>query len=67
MMTSRGFSPERLRRVIPKAGDDAKFILAAARKGDGRPMETLPPLVLHDERGDYTAEVNEMIRVPRQD
>ncbi|MCZ7583258.1 MAG: methyltransferase domain-containing protein [Deltaproteobacteria bacterium] len=60
------FSPTHLCRVEPKRGDDPRFVLVRAVKGGDAACETLPPLVLHEESGEYTNAVNALIATQRQ-
>lgn len=46
----------RIRAVHPRAGVNAVRVLVQATKGSRAPLELLPPLVLHDKSGAFTAE-----------
>lgn len=51
-------SPVRLRLVYPKPGSGANLALLEARPGAKAPLEVLPPLMVYDETGEYSAEMN---------
>jgi len=59
-MRRAGLEPKRLRMVHSKAGDAARLVLVSGTKG-GRPgLEVEPPLVIYEEDGRYSAEVEGM-------
>ena len=55
------FEVKRLRPILPKAGRNANLIMIDAIVG-GRPgsLKILPPLVVHEPDGSYTAEIREI-------
>lgn len=58
LMRKYNLEPKRLRFVYPKLGKEANTILVEATK-DGKPdLKVLPPLIVYDERNEYTKEVN---------
>lgn len=54
-------APKRLQFIYPKAGKGANMLLIEAIK-DGSPdgLKILPPLVVHEDNGDYTAAIREI-------
>jgi tRNA1(Val) A37 N6-methylase TrmN6 len=54
-----GFKVKRLRSVLPRSGSVANFMLAECRFSSPE-VEILPPLVLYDEKGKYTEEVEKI-------
>lgn len=61
-MLSAGIEPKRLRPVYSRPGDSAAFILVEGIKAGGEGLNILPPLVIYDEKGGYTDEMNEIFR-----
>jgi len=53
--------PTRLRMVHPRPDQPARRVLLAARKGGGRALQVAPPLCVHTERGDYSAEAEAIL------
>jgi tRNA1(Val) A37 N6-methylase TrmN6 len=60
-LTGEGLEPKRMRLVHPVEFRPAKLVLVEAIKGGGADLETLPPLVLHEPSGTYTAEALEIL------
>ena len=57
-MTKVHLTPTRLRLVHPKPLANANLVLLEARPGAKCPLEILPPLMVYDETGEYSAEMN---------
>ncbi len=54
--------PKLIRLVHPRAAEPAKRVLLSAVKGGRADLTVLPPLALHEPKGDaFTAEVQEMV------
>ncbi|EFR43962.1 tRNA1(Val) (adenine(37)-N6)-methyltransferase [Streptococcus pseudoporcinus] len=54
-----GLAPKRIQFVYPKAGKEANMLLIEAIKdGSIEGMKILPPLIVHEENGDYTEDIN---------
>lgn len=61
LMRKYRVEPKRLRFVYPKLGKEANTILIEGTK-DGKPdLKILPPLIVYEENGNYTEEVNEIL------
>lgn len=60
-MKTYKLAPKRLQFIYPKAGKEANMLLIEAIK-DGSPdgLKILPPLIVHEENGDYTAAIREI-------
>lgn len=57
LMKKYNLEPKRIRFVYPKSNLDANILLIEGKK-NGRPgLKVLPPLYVHDNNGNYTAEV----------
>ncbi|MGE5557685.1 MAG: tRNA1(Val) (adenine(37)-N6)-methyltransferase [Bacillota bacterium] len=52
-----GLIPRRLRWVHSRAGEKAELVLIEAEKGGKDGLTVLPPLIVYDEKGEYTAEM----------
>lgn len=61
----RGFGALAVRPVHPRAGEPATRILISAVKGSRAPLALLPPLVLHEAGGGFTAEAEAVHRGER--
>jgi tRNA1Val (adenine37-N6)-methyltransferase len=61
-MRESGIEPKRLRLVHSRAGGSALFVLAEGVKGGREGLKVLRPLCIHEERGGYTAEMEEIFR-----
>lgn len=54
-------APKRIQFVYPKASKEANMLLVEAIKdGSTDGLKILPPLVVHEENGDYTKEIHEI-------
>lgn len=60
-MKTYKLAPKRLQFIYPKVGKEANMLLIEAIK-DGSPdgLKILPPLIVHEENGDYTAVIREI-------
>jgi len=54
--------PKRLRPVHSRAGGSAVFVLVEGVKGGREGLKVLPPLLIHEEQGGYTPEMEEIFR-----
>ncbi|MBZ0271811.1 Sua5/YciO/YrdC/YwlC family protein [bacterium] len=59
-LSGAGLSPRARRSVIPHEGEEPKFVLLHAVRGDAS-FTDLPPLVVHDAAGRYTADVQAIL------
>ncbi|MBY5033932.1 tRNA1(Val) (adenine(37)-N6)-methyltransferase [Streptococcus gallolyticus] len=54
-------APKRIQFVYPKASKEANMLLIEAIKdGSTQGLKILPPLIVHEENGDYTKEIHEI-------
>lgn len=62
LMATHRLAPKRIRLVHPKPGKEANMVLVEAIK-DGKPggLRFLAPLMVYDQRGDYTPEVKALL------
>lgn len=62
LMRTYRLEPKRLQFIYPKANKDANMILIEGIK-DGKPggLKTLPPFVVYNENGSYSAEMDKII------
>ncbi len=65
LMRTRRMEPKRMRMVHPYAGKPASLVLIEAVKEGGTDLEILPPLVVHEQGGEYTLEVKDIYGLPR--
>ncbi|MBE3553664.1 MAG: hypothetical protein IMW85_01375 [Thermicanus sp.] len=49
--------PKLLRLVHPRPGREANLVLVEGIRDGGKEMKILPPLFVHDEKGEYTEEM----------
>ncbi len=56
-----GFRPLRIRFVHPKANQPSRVFLLEAGKDAGRHLQVEKPLVMHDENGGYTEEIERVM------
>jgi tRNA1Val (adenine37-N6)-methyltransferase len=62
-MRNEQIEPKMLRMIHSNRNADARLILIEGVKG-GRPgLKVAPPLIVYDEKGDYTAEVQQMFEL----
>ncbi|KHD45189.1 tRNA1(Val) (adenine(37)-N6)-methyltransferase [Streptococcus hongkongensis] len=60
-LRQNGLAPKRVQFVYPKLGKDANMLLIEAIKdGSIEGMKILPPLIVHNENGDYTDHINDI-------
>ena len=60
-MTQYNLVPKRIQFVYPKASKEANMLLIEAIKdGSVDGLHILPPLVVHEENGDYTPAIHEI-------
>ena len=64
-LRDRGLEPKLMRLVHPYTGKPASLVLLEAVKSAGVGMRVLPPLVIHEPNGEYTAEMREIYGQPR--
>jgi len=60
LMRGRGLEPKRLRSVHPRADKPASLVLVEAVKDGGPGLTVLPPLVVHEQDGGYSAEMRDI-------
>jgi tRNA1Val (adenine37-N6)-methyltransferase len=60
LLRDRRLEPKRLRMVHPYQGRPASLVLIEAVKSGGVGLEILPPLVVHENGGNYSEEVREI-------
>lgn len=61
LMRKYRLEPKRMKFVYPKEGKEANTLLVEATK-DGQPgLKILPPLIVYDEKNEYTPEVREIL------
>jgi tRNA1Val (adenine37-N6)-methyltransferase len=60
LLRERKLEPKRLRFVHPQVHKPASLVLLEAVKSARAEMEVLPPLVVHEQDGGYTDEMNEI-------
>jgi tRNA1Val (adenine37-N6)-methyltransferase len=57
------FEPKRFRAVHSYRNENAKMVLVESVMGGGEELEFLPPLVIYEESGKYTDEMNAIYRM----
>jgi len=60
LLRERDLEPKRIRFVHPYLTKPASLLLIEAVKGAGTSLEVLPPLIVHEKGGGYTAEMREI-------
>jgi len=63
LLRERKLEPKQLRFAHPFADKPASVVLVEAIKSGGIGLKVLPPLIMHETGGDYTAEVREIYGV----
>ncbi len=51
--------PKAIRMVVPRAGEEANIVLIHMVKNGGADLSVLPPLVIHEQNGGFTMELEE--------
>ena len=59
-MKRNNIEPKRIRFVYPKVGEESNLVLVEGRKNGNVGLKILPPLIAHENNGDYSKEVKEM-------
>ena len=54
--------PKRIRLIYPKEGEESNMVLIEGRKNGNVGLKILPPLVAHNNNGEYTDEVKKMFK-----
>ena len=54
--------PKRIRLIYPKVGEESNMVLIEGRKNGKTGLKILPPLIAHNNDGEYTDEVKEMFK-----
>jgi tRNA1(Val) A37 N6-methylase TrmN6 len=54
--------PKRIRLIYPKQGTESNMVLIEGRKNGKVGLKVLPPLIAHEENGNYTYEVNKYFK-----
>ncbi len=57
VLQKEGLEPKRMRFVHAREGEGAKMVLIEAQKGSGTWLKIEPPLYIHEEGNEYTAEL----------
>lgn len=57
LLEKNNLEPKRIRFIYPKDGENSNLVLIDARKNGNIGLKILPPLVCHNEDGNYTNEV----------
>jgi len=63
LMRSRKLEPKRLRSVHPREDRPASLVLVEAVKNGGTELTILPPLVVHEKDGEYSAEMRDIYAI----
>ncbi len=66
LMKSYGLEPKKIRFVYPKINKESNLALIEARKNSNSGVKILNPLIVHDEKGNYTKEVLEMFEIKEE-
>ncbi|MCK9362349.1 MAG: methyltransferase [Syntrophales bacterium] len=61
-MRSFRIEPRRLRLVYSRTGVAAVFVLVEGTKGGGESLDVLPPLLIYEAKGEYTAAMNDIFK-----
>ncbi len=51
--------PKAIRLVLPREGEEANIVLIHMVKNGGADLSVLPPLVIHEQNGGFTMELEE--------
>lgn len=54
--------PKRIRLIYPKIGEESNMFLIEGRKNGNSGLKILPPLIVHNNDGEYTDEVKKMFK-----
>jgi len=60
LLRQRSLEPKRMRFVHPSALKPASVVLIEAMKGAGIGLEVLPPLIVHEQAGNYSEEMQKV-------
>lgn len=61
LMRQYRLEPKRIQFVYPKLGKEANTILVEAIKDGNSDLKILPPLIVYNEKDEYTAEIREIL------
>ena len=61
-MRKYNIEPKKLRLIYPKVGTESNMILIEGRKNGNVGLKILPPLIAHENNGEYSQEVKEMFK-----
>lgn len=61
LMRQYRLEPKRIQVVYPKLGKEANTILVEAIKDGNSDLKILPPLIVYNEKDEYTAEIREIL------
>ncbi len=59
---NNNIEPKRIRLIYPKEGEESNMILIEGRKNGRVGLKILPPLIAHNQDGEYTEEVKKMFK-----
>ncbi len=62
MMQKFGIEPKKMRFVYPKEGKNANMVLVEGVKNGKSNLKLLPPLIVHNEKGEYVPEIKKMFQ-----
>lgn len=60
LLKKNKLEPKRIRFVYPKVNEESNLVLIEARKNSNPGCKVLSPLIVHDDKGDYSEEVLKM-------
>ena len=61
-MKNNNIEPKRMRLVYPKKSCESNIVLIEGVKNGNLGLKILPPLYIHDEKGNYLDEVKQMFQ-----
>ena len=62
LMQSNNIEPKKIRFVYPKEGKNANMLLIEGVKNGKSGLKLLPPLIVHNDKGEYVPEIKKMFQ-----
>jgi tRNA1(Val) A37 N6-methylase TrmN6 len=61
-MRKYNVEPKRIQLIYPKSGTESNMVLIEGRKNGKVGLKVLPPLIAHEENGEYSKEVKKIFK-----
>ena len=61
-MKENNISPKKIQFIYPKDNTESNMIIIEGTKNGNNAIKILPPLIIHDDKGNYKEEIKKMFK-----